>query len=102
MRSVKTIAVNTFREAIRNRIMSLADRTIQGNPDIYRLFAYRLDKNKQDTELKSELATMVEGRHELVSVIPDPMRKIIRNYLKFFYAKFCRIQFHFIFIEIIF
>jgi CofD-related protein of GAK system len=72
---------------IRNRIMSLADRTIQGNPDIYRLFAYRLDKNIQNPVLKAELAAMIEGRHELVSAIPDPMRKIIRNYLKFFYVK---------------
>ncbi len=72
---------------IRNRIMSLADRTIKGNPDIYKLFSYRLDKNKENSELKAELEKMVEGKHELVSIIPDPMRKIIRNYLKFFYTK---------------
>jgi CofD-related protein of GAK system len=72
---------------IRNRIISIADRSIQGNPDVYKLFSYRLDKSRENEQLKIEISEIIDGKHELISVIPDPMRKIIRNYLKFFYSR---------------
>ncbi len=69
---------------LRNRIMALADRTIQGNPEIYDLFAFRLPKDASQEENAERLLKMQQGRDSLVSVIPDPMRKIIRTHLRFF------------------
>ncbi len=70
---------------LRSRLMALADRTITGHPEIYRLFAYRLPKDQSQTALKARLHQMVEGDNKLVAEIPDPMRKIIRSHLRFFY-----------------
>lgn len=65
---------------IRNRLMSLADQTVQGNPEIYDLFAHRLPKNMEQDELRRELIRLADDKHQLISRIPDPMRKIIRNH----------------------
>ncbi|QGY38644.1 GAK system CofD-like protein [Pseudodesulfovibrio cashew] len=65
---------------IRNRLMALADQSVQGNPAIFDLFAYRLPKNLGQEKLRAELDQMADGRHKLVRRIPDPMRKIIRNH----------------------
>lgn len=69
---------------IRFRLMSLADQTLHGNPDIFTLFAYRFNKTDPPKELTHELSTMISGRHRLVKRIPDPMRKIIRHHLRRF------------------
>ncbi|MBN2705052.1 MAG: GAK system CofD-like protein [Deltaproteobacteria bacterium] len=69
---------------IRNRLMALADQSICGNPEIYRLFAYRLPQTASPRQLAGELKAMVGGRHELITVISTPMRKIIRHHLKLF------------------
>jgi len=69
---------------LRNRLMALADRTLQGNPQIYTLFAHRLPKDLSQEELRALLDAMIAGRDALVGSIPDPMRKIIRTHLKFF------------------
>lgn len=66
---------------VRNRLMSLADRSLTGNPQIYRLFTHRFPKAADEDALRKELETMVAGKHPLVADIPDPMRKIIRNHL---------------------
>lgn len=69
---------------VRNRLIALADRSIHGFPNIYKLFAYRFaDKGLQD-DLLQELGVMIDGRHALVKVISDPMRKIIRHHLRMF------------------
>lgn len=65
---------------IRNRLMSLADQSVKGNPEIFDLFVHRLPKNETQDTLCEELLTMASGKHELVRRIPDPMRKIIRNH----------------------
>lgn len=65
---------------IRNRLMSLADQSVQGNPEIYELFAHRLPKNLGQDKLRQELDAMVAGNHRLIRCIHDPMRKIIRNH----------------------
>lgn len=65
---------------IRNRLMALADQSVKGNPEIFELFAHRLPKNLGQTKLHQELVRMSAGQHPLVSRIPDPMRKIIRNH----------------------
>lgn len=69
---------------VRNRLMALADQSIQGNPEIYDLFAYRLDKSLSPEKLSAELSALVTGKHKLIRRIPDPMRKIIRNYFRIF------------------
>lgn len=69
---------------VRNRLMALADQTIHGFPDIYNLFAYRFAKGRPQQDLQTELGAMVDGRHELIKGIPDPMRKIIRHHLRMF------------------
>ncbi len=69
---------------LRNRMMALADQTVQGNPSIYALFAFRLPKDQSQGELSARLDSMILGRDELVAAVPDPMRKIIRNHLGYF------------------
>lgn len=66
---------------IRNRLMCLADQTVRGNPEIYRLFAYRLPKEASSAELESELERMCGGVHTLVGSIPEPLQLIIRHHL---------------------
>ena len=65
---------------IRNRLMALADQSVLGNPEIYKLFSYRLPKDADEDELRAEFADMMECKHPLVRNIPAPMRKIIRNH----------------------
>jgi len=66
---------------LRNRLMALADKSVQGNPAVYRLFSHRLPKGMDGKELVELLESMIDGFHPLVSSIIDPMRKIIRNHL---------------------
>lgn len=72
---------------IRARLMDLADQSVQGNPEMYRLFAYRFPKETEQESLLAELKGMIGGRHRLVSAIPDPLRKIVRHHLKIFLAR---------------
>lgn len=69
---------------LRNRLMALADRTVRGNPAIFELFAHRLPKDAGQADLREQLDALVRGKTKLVRDIPDPMRKIIRNHLRFF------------------
>lgn len=66
---------------IRNRLMALADRSFKGNPYIFDLFSYRLPMDEDNAMLNEQLAAMAEGTHEKVAIIPNPMRKIIRQYI---------------------
>jgi CofD-related protein of GAK system len=72
---------------IRARLMDLADQSVQGNPEMYRLFAYRFPKETEQEPLLAELRGMIGGRHRLVAAIPDPLRKIVRHHLKIFLAR---------------
>lgn len=72
---------------LRNRLMALADQSVRGNPEIVRLFAHRLAQNATQAELRARLEEMIAGRDALVAAVPDPMRKIIRNHLRFFAQK---------------
>lgn len=69
---------------IRNRLMALADQTVLGNPEIFRLFAYRLPTAASEDDLLNEFTSILEGRHELIAAVSSPMRKIIRHHLKLF------------------
>lgn len=69
---------------LRSRMMALADETITGHPEVYRLFTYRLPANQSQKVLLQRLMNMVNGKDSLVKDIPNPMRRIIRNLLGFF------------------
>lgn len=63
---------------IRNRLMSLADASVLGNPEIYAFFTHRLDKNASQKELREELDRLSNGSHPLIKAVPYPMRKFIQ------------------------
>ncbi len=69
---------------IRNRLMALADRSVQGNPEIFRLSAYRLDRDAPQRELRQKLKAMAEGKDPLVIRVPQPVREIACRFLGFF------------------
>ncbi|WP_028574578.1 GAK system CofD-like protein [Desulfonatronovibrio hydrogenovorans] len=69
---------------LRSRLMALADQTVKGNPEIFRLFAYRFPRDEDNKELKDKLSKMAKGEHSLVRSVHDPMRKIIRSHLEIF------------------
>jgi CofD-related protein of GAK system len=69
---------------IRNRIMALADQSYTGNPEIYKLFAYRFPKDVTNADLQKRMQEMIDGKHPLVAAVIDPLRKIIRNHLQYF------------------
>jgi CofD-related protein of GAK system len=69
---------------LRNRLMALADQSVQGRPEVFRLFAYRFPHQERPTSLRRRLQRMVDGRDAMVVAIPDPMRKLIRSHLRYF------------------
>ncbi|MGE4293883.1 MAG: GAK system CofD-like protein, partial [Desulfovibrio sp.] len=72
---------------IRNRLMALADTSLQGNPEIFDLFAFRFSKTDSPEQLARELESLARGKHRLITCIHDPMRKIIRNHFAEFIAR---------------
>jgi CofD-related protein of GAK system len=69
---------------LRNRIVALADESVRGNPQIYKLFQYRLPSAAEPTALRAELEGLVSGEQQLVRDIVEPMRRIIQTHLRFF------------------
>jgi len=69
---------------LRSRMVALADETITGHPEVYRLFTHRLPINEPQKTLALKLVEMAEGRDALVRDIPNPMRRLIRNLLGYF------------------
>lgn len=72
---------------VRNRIMALADTSIKGNPQVYRLFGYRFPKDGDNAALRKELDVMIDERHDKLENIPEPLRNIIQVHLGFFRKK---------------
>lgn len=72
---------------IRYRLMALSDKSLHGNPEIFSLFSYRLPKQGMRDSLVAELQTMISGTHALVSGVPHPLRRIIRNHLQLFFER---------------
>lgn len=68
---------------LRNRLMALADQSVKGNPDIYKLFSYRLKEETQD-ECMHKLNKIIDGQDPLIYVVKNPMKSIIINHLKYF------------------
>lgn len=69
---------------LRNRLMALADRSFQGNPEVFELFAYRFPHDASQAELRRALSRMVAGQDPSIRAIPDPLRRLVRNHLGFF------------------
>ncbi|MBU2551408.1 MAG: GAK system CofD-like protein [Proteobacteria bacterium] len=72
---------------LRNRLMALADQSVIGNPEVIRLFSYRLPAGLENRDLVAILGRMIDGVDDMVAEIPDPLRKIIRTHLKFFHDR---------------
>jgi CofD-related protein of GAK system len=66
---------------LRSRLMALADETVLGQPDVFRLFTHRFSKEGERDSLTVELDAMIAGIHPLVGVIEQPMRTLIQNQL---------------------
>lgn len=71
---------------LRSRMMALADETVLGHPDVFRLFTHRFAKSANDVDLQGELDSMIGGTHTLVEAIEQPMRTLIQNQLGMFRA----------------
>ena len=69
---------------LRSRMVALADESITGHPEVYRLFTYRLPDNLEQDQLRRILSDMVAGQSPLIKAIPNPMRHLIRNLLGYF------------------
>ena len=66
---------------LRSRLMALADETVLGQPEVYALFTHRLSSSQNATELNQQLKALVEGEHELIACIPNPMKALIQTQL---------------------
>ncbi|MDN3525145.1 GAK system CofD-like protein [Halomonas sabkhae] len=69
---------------LRSRLMALADDSILGHPEVYRLFTHRLSAEASQATLLATLDELIAGRHSLAADIPNPMRRLICNQLGFF------------------
>ena len=69
---------------LRSRLMALADETVLGHPEVYKLFTYRFPKDKSNKELRSRLEAMVQGKSARIVDITNPMRRLICNQLGYF------------------
>ncbi|MEO9530909.1 GAK system CofD-like protein [Roseibium sp.] len=71
---------------LRSRLMALADETVLGHPDVFRLFTHRFAKKAAQADLAGELNAMIAGSHPLTGAIEQPMRALIQNQLAAFRA----------------
>ncbi len=69
---------------LRSRLMALADETVLGQPDIFRLFSYRLPREGGSRTLNDEYRALCTGTHPLMQAIPQPMRNLILVQLQAF------------------
>lgn len=72
---------------IRSRLLAMADNTIMGNPEVYALSNFRLPMNESQDTLLQTLKSLIDGQHALMHAIPNPMRKLIRLQLDFFFEQ---------------
>ena len=70
---------------LRSRLMALADETITGHPDVYELFTHRFPKDVKNSELLIQLEEMCAGKDPLIRAVSNPMRRLIRTQMGYFY-----------------
>ena len=69
---------------IRSRLIALADESVAGSPEAYRLANYRLPKESSEDLLLQEFDDIVKGRHPLSAALPKPLGDLIRLQLDLF------------------
>ncbi|MCH1493451.1 MAG: GAK system CofD-like protein [Luminiphilus sp.] len=62
---------------IRQRLMALADESVLGSPQVYRLFSHRLSTDESNKHLRKQLEQMAEGDDERIRSIPSPVQELI-------------------------
>jgi CofD-related protein of GAK system len=67
---------------LRNCVMSLADETAEGHPEIYRLFSHRLPTDEDAPTLQQELDSLAFGTHALIRDVPNPLSQLVRADLR--------------------
>ncbi|MEL0615234.1 GAK system CofD-like protein [Cobetia marina] len=68
---------------LRSRLMALADDSVLGHPEIYRLFTHRLPAEARPEMLQATLRELAAGRHPLSMAVAEPMRTLICHQLGF-------------------
>ncbi|MCA9638731.1 MAG: YvcK family protein, partial [Myxococcales bacterium] len=74
---------------LRNRMIALADESVQGNPAVYELFSHRLPSAGEGADpasLRARLEEICAGEDPLIARVPVPLGEIIQNYIGFFRA----------------
>ncbi|MEP3429832.1 MAG: GAK system CofD-like protein [Roseibium sp.] len=71
---------------LRSRLMALADESVLGHPDVFRLFTHRFSKEEEQSALIMELKELIAGTHLLIQAIEQPMRSLIQNQLGMFWT----------------
>ncbi|MEN8131228.1 MAG: GAK system CofD-like protein [Pseudomonadota bacterium] len=71
---------------LRSRQVALADETVTGHPEVYKLFTYRLPQSENNDQLLRQLEAMHRGKDLLIEAISNPMRRLIRNQIGYFLA----------------
>ena len=69
---------------LRSRQVALANETVTGHPEVYKLFTYRFPLREKNDRLLGQLQAMHKGKHPLINAIPNPMRRLIRNQIGYF------------------
>ncbi len=70
---------------LRSRLVALADETVTGHPEVYELLTHRFSLTAKRSDLLRQLESMISGRHPLVDPVSNPIRRIIRNHMGYFY-----------------
>lgn len=66
---------------LRARLLSLADDSVTGHPEIAALFSHRLGKDGGKVPLEQSLKALANGKHPLLRAIAEPMRSLIQSYI---------------------
>lgn len=69
---------------VRSRIMALADETLRGTPEVYRLFSTRLPKDEPQQVMAERLRLLADGQDPRVADVKKPVRRQICQYLTVF------------------
>lgn len=69
---------------LRSRQVALADETVTGHPEVYKLFTYRFPQSENNDQLLRQLEAIHKGKDLLIEAISNPMRRLIRNQIGYF------------------
>ncbi|MBU1220911.1 GAK system CofD-like protein [Myxococcota bacterium] len=69
---------------LRARMMDLADTSVLGNPEIYKLFSHRFQKDDPCEKLRLQLKQLSLGTHDLIKNIEQPLKDIIQAHFDYF------------------